>query len=364
MAKAMRSRRYGAPRRRRSRSLLWILLSLIGLGALTGIFGAIGGRRLLEDEQPEPQPGRPGRTRRPRTSSEALDELDTAPETGEEAPAIESETLWIAGPAGNLYVRDGGPGPEPDGRLPVLLLHSLAGNGGQWALQLDHLRPHRRAVALDFRGHGESDPAEDGDYSIAGFAGDVAAVADQLGLRRFVLAGHSLGASVAIEYAARHPERVAGLLLADPNGDLTRVPREQVEPFLAALREDPLGELESYYRQLVLSGDRDAASWVIEDLRLTDENAITVALESSSRYQPLPALERYAGPKLSVISDMNSLPYSLHNLATDLPARLMTGTGHWLMMDRPETFNHLLDELIEDAERRLSPQQLRPEQDS
>lgn len=341
---ATKSRRYGAPRRRRSRSLLWILLGLVGLGALTSIFGAIGGRRLMEAELPEPEPVRP---RRPRTSPEPPDE-EAEPEA--EAPSGEGETLWIAGPAGNLYVRDGGPGSEADDPLPVLFLHSLAGNGGQWALQLDHLRPHRRAVALDFRGHGESDPAEDGDYSIGGLAGDVAAVADQLGLRRFILAGHSLGASVAIEYAARHPERVAGLLLADPNGDMTRVPREQVEPFLAALREDPLGELESYYRQLVLSGDRDAASWVIEDLRLTHEDAISIALESSSQYQPLPALERYKGPKLSVISDMNSLPYSLHNLATDLPARLMTGTGHWLMMDRPETFNHLMDELVQQAE--------------
>ena len=205
-------------------------------------------------------------------------------------------------------------------------------------------------MALDFRGHGESDPAEDGDYSIEGLAGDVVAVADQLGLRRFVLAGHSLGSAVAIEYAARHPDRVAGLLLVDANGDMSRVPREQVEPFLTALREDPLGELESYYRQLVLSGDRDAASWVIEDLRLTHEDAIPASLDSSSRYQPLPALERYRGPKLSLISDMNSLPYSLHNLVPGLPVHLMTGTGHWLMMDRPEAFNHLMEEFVEGSE--------------
>ncbi len=77
-----------------------------------------------------------------------------------------------------------------------------AGTGGEWP--------------LDFRGHGESDPAEDGDYSVASLASDVAAVAEQLSLRRFFLAGHSLGAAVAIEYASHHPERVAGLLLVDP----------------------------------------------------------------------------------------------------------------------------------------------------
>jgi pimeloyl-ACP methyl ester carboxylesterase len=318
-------RRHKVRQRRRSRSLLWLLLGLIGIGAAAAV--TTRRRPLFEDWEPRRPPGPP---------PEPPGDLETAPD---------GEALWIAGPAGNLYIRDGG-----DGDLPVLFLHSLAGNGGQWALQLDHLRRHRRAVALDLRGHGESDPADDGDYSITALAADVAAAADQLGLRRFVLAGHSLGALVAIEYAGKHPERVAALLLVDPNGDQSRVPREQIESFLAPLRRDPLKELEWYYRQLVTGGDTDAGRWVLEDLRLTDENAIAGALESASTYAPLPALERYRGPKLSVISGLNNLPYSLHKLLPDLPTRFMPGTGHWLMMDRPEPFNQILDELLDEVE--------------
>ncbi|HYU31211.1 MAG TPA: alpha/beta fold hydrolase [Thermoanaerobaculia bacterium] len=324
----MRTRQYHH-RRKRSRSLLWILLGLCGLG-LTAVLVS----RRRGEEEAEPEPGRGP---------------EEAPGSGYPEPAPpESLSVWIAGPAGNLYVRDGG--VTESGALPVLFLHSLAGNGGQWALQLDHLRRRRRAVALDLRGHGDSDPAEDGDYSIGGLAGDVEAAADQLGLRRFVLVGHSLGGSVAIEYAGRHPERVAGLLLVDPNGDQTRVPRDQVEPFLASVREDPLGELESYYRQLVLGGDRDAGRWVLEDLRLTHEDAIPRALEAAMQHSPLPALARYQGPKLSVVSEMNQLPYSLHRLVPGLPTQLMHGTGHWLMMDRPEAFNHLLDDFLDTAD--------------
>jgi pimeloyl-ACP methyl ester carboxylesterase len=243
-------------------------------------------------------------------------------------------------------VRDGGKSDH----LPILLVHSLAGNGGQWALQLDHLRRRRRAVSIDLRGHGESDPADDGDYSIAGLAADIEAVADQLGLRRFILGGHSLGSAVAIEYASRHPERVAGLLLVDPNGDLTRMPQDQKEPFLAPLREDPIGELSAYFRQLVVGGDADAARWILEDLRLTHEDAVVRALESSLDYPATAALAKYPGPKLSVVSDMNNLPYSLHRLVPELTTRLMTGTGHWLMMDRPEAFNRIVDEFLEEVE--------------
>jgi pimeloyl-ACP methyl ester carboxylesterase len=136
---------------------------------------------------------------------------------------------------------------------------------------------------------------------------------------------------------------VSGLLLADPNGDQTRIPRQQIEPFLAALRAEPLHELAAYFRQLVVGGDRDAAQWVMDDLRLTHEDAIPAAVASSIELSPLPALARYHGPKLAVISDMNSLPYSLHNLVPELPVQLLRGTGHWLMMDRPELFNAILD---------------------
>jgi pimeloyl-ACP methyl ester carboxylesterase len=323
-----RLRRSSYPRRRRPRGFLWTLLSLLTLGALATILAS---RRPVFPEDAEPEPARGG-----------------GPEPSGPEP-VPGESLWIAGPAGNLYIRDGGAGEASD-VLPVLFLHSLAGNGGQWSLQLDHLRRHRRAVALDFRGHGESDPAEDGDYSIPGLAADVAAAADQLGLRRFLLAGHSLGAVAAIEYAGRHPERVAGLLLVDPNGDQSRVPAGEMERYLESLRSDPLAELESYFRQLVIGGDSDAARWVLEDLRVTHEDAVLGALADSARYKPLPALERYPGPRLSIISDMNRLPYSLHNLLPDLPVRLMTGTGHWLMMDRPEIFNHLLDEFVSQVE--------------
>ncbi|HKI03721.1 MAG TPA: alpha/beta fold hydrolase [Thermoanaerobaculia bacterium] len=327
-------RRSSYPRRRRGRGFLWTLLGLLTLGAFATLFAS---RREVDLFPEDADPG-PDRRRRP----------EPGPSVTEPEPAP-GETLWIAGPAGNLYIRDGGE-EEHRGATPVLFLHSLAGNGGQWSLQLDHLRRHRRAAALDLRGHGESDPAEDGDYSIASLAGDVAAAADQLGLRRFILAGHSLGSAVAIEYAGRHPERIAGLLLVDPNGDMSRVPDSEFRPFLESLRADPVNELESYYRQLVVSGDPDASRWVLEDLRLTHEDAIPAAIESSMLYQPLPALERYQGPRLSVVSDMNRLPYSLHNLLPDLPVRLMTGTGHWVMMDRPEVFNHLMDEFVAEVE--------------
>jgi pimeloyl-ACP methyl ester carboxylesterase len=130
-----------------------------------------------------------------------------------------------------LYADDGG-----EGGLPVLFLHSLAGHSEHWLALLDHLRPFRRAVALDWRGHGRSGlPAEE-DFSVPTLVAEVAAAIDQLGLNRFALVGHSAGGVIALAYASRYPDRVAGLLLVDPSGDARQqVPAEQAEAFNSTL---------------------------------------------------------------------------------------------------------------------------------
>src|ERR1700747_126568 len=115
--------------------------------------------------------------------------------------------MFVSGPQGRLHVDDGGRGDA----LPVLFVHGNGANLTQWRAQLDHLRPSRRAVAFDLRGMGQSDLPANGDYSVAAMADDVEAVADALHLKRFVIVGHLYGAHVAAEYAAKHPERVAGV---------------------------------------------------------------------------------------------------------------------------------------------------------
>jgi len=74
-----------------------------------------------------------------------------------------------------LYADDGGTGSL----LPVVFLHSTAGNASQWSAQLEHLRPRRAAVALEWRGHGRSGPPADGDYSFPAMAADVDEAVDR-----------------------------------------------------------------------------------------------------------------------------------------------------------------------------------------
>ena len=248
----------------------------------------------------------------------------------------------IPGPAGMLYVDDGGAGG-----VPVLFVHSLAGNTRQWAAQLAHLRPGRRAVALDARGHGRSGPPTDADYSIPSLAADVWAVADALGLERVVLVGHSMGGTVAIACAAARPERTAGLLLVDPNGDQRRLPADMIAGFQAALESPAYTEtIRTHWHRITAGGNPDVRAMVVRDLEGTPRTAVVEIFRALSAFDPLPALARYTGPRLSLITALNETPLGLHRLVTDLPHRLVPGTGHWMQMDRPDVFNLLLDEFL------------------
>ena len=249
--------------------------------------------------------------------------------------------VWVEGPRGKLYVRD-----ERGGGLPVLFLHSDGGNGTHWTEQLDCLRPARRAIAIDLRGHGQSEAPRDGDYSVEGRAEDVASVAAALGLNRFVLVGHSGGGAVALAYAGTHPQRVARLLLVDTATDGRQIPADVVREFIERLRS---GEYEKAVRDYFgpLAGpNAEAAGRVLADIWATPKEAIIGTFLALAEFDPTGPLLTYRGPRLSLVTPPNDNPAGHHRLDPSLPHRLVEGTGHWLHLDDPAAFGKTLDEFL------------------
>ncbi len=113
-------------------------------------------------------------------------------------------TARVAG----LHVEVVGDGP------PLLVAHGGPGANHVLYRTLDPLADARRLVFWDHRGHGRSDGLPERQVEISDFADDVIAVADGLGIDRFMLFGHSFGGWVAQEAALRHPDRIEALVLA------------------------------------------------------------------------------------------------------------------------------------------------------
>ena len=253
-------------------------------------------------------------------------------------------TRRVAGPAGTLVVDEGGKGE------PVVFVHSLAGNAAQWADQLAAVRATRRGVAMDLRGHGRSDAPDPDGYALEAQAEDVGAVADALGLDRFALVGHSLGAGVALAFAGAHPERVTHLMLADPIGDGTQTPVAEVQPFLDALASPAYLETIEAYWGSIAGTNPTVVDRVLRDLRETPRETVVRGLNAAMAFDPKPALLRFRGPTLAVITPANDFAYSMHRVGTGLPHRVIEGTGHWLQIERPAEFNRILERFLAEAQ--------------
>ena len=107
------------------------------------------------------------------------------------------------------------------GKPPFLMLHGIA----RHAHSFDHIAPHFRdnyhVIAMDMRGHGDSDWSPGGAYLVEDYVKDVEGLAEQLNLRGLVLLGNSTGGRVVQVYAGLHPERVARLVVEDVGPERT-----------------------------------------------------------------------------------------------------------------------------------------------
>ena len=101
----------------------------------------------------------------------------------------------------------------------IVFLHGFAGVAESWEYQLAHFASQYRVIAPDLRGHGQSD-APRGDYSMPELIQDLHHVVESLDLpQKFVLAGHSFGGAICIEFANAFPDRIAKLVLVATAGE-------------------------------------------------------------------------------------------------------------------------------------------------
>ena len=98
---------------------------------------------------------------------------------------------------------------------PLVLVHGFGNEAHVWDDFAPVVAPHYRTLAVDLRGHGDSDHDAERRYDYEHHVADLEAVTAALGVDRLVLVGHSFGGRTSTFFAARHPERMAGLVIVD-----------------------------------------------------------------------------------------------------------------------------------------------------
>jgi pimeloyl-ACP methyl ester carboxylesterase len=143
------------------------------------------------------------------------------------------------------------------GKRTMLFLHGGGLTAHTWDLVCLALRRDYRCLAIDLRGHGDSEWSPEMDYGIDAHRGDVEGLVEHLGLDGFVLVGMSLGGLTAISYAGRHAARLAALVIVDSGPEARQEGARRIQEFVAAPAEfDSIDEV--IERALSFNPRRDA----------------------------------------------------------------------------------------------------------
>ena len=240
-----------------------------------------------------------------------------------------------------------------EGPVSLVFVHGWTCDRSYWRGQLEFFAQNHRVVALDLAGHGESGLNRD-DWTLPAFGQDVVAVMDSLELKRVVLIGHSMGGPVIVEAARIAPQNVIGLVgvdtLQDPDApSMTQeAVRRSIERFEKSFKS-AMRELVSV-AMFVSDSDPTLKSWIVEDMAsAVPEVGIgalrsTLIWQSTSRSEALAALPAPLRLINSSLFPTNSA--ALERYGMDVV--IMSGVGHFLMMEAPEKFNPLLASAIEE----------------
>jgi pimeloyl-ACP methyl ester carboxylesterase len=227
---------------------------------------------------------------------------------------------------------------------PLVLLHPFPLDASLWSAVTPELAAEREVLAPEFPGLGKAPLLEA--PTVDGFADLVAERIAGMRGRRAAVCGLSLGGYVALSLAARHPERVAALVLADTRAEPDAPDAAEARHRSAALVREagPAPFLDEFVPRLVASADgasRDAARTIAD---AQDPEAIARALEAlAGRPDRRPDLAGIAAPTLVIVGAEDALtPVPLsQGLAAGLPdAELVVipGAGHLTALERPREF--------------------------
>jgi pimeloyl-ACP methyl ester carboxylesterase len=247
----------------------------------------------------------------------------------------------------------------------VILLHGVTGHARTWDTESVALARRYRVLALDQRGHGDTDPPPDTDYTVTALVGDLAAFAEALSLPRFALVALSLGGRVAIQFAASYPERVTRLVVVDIGPDIAPAGRVRVGGMMAAAPErfDTIEDVLAYQRA---NNPRYAEALLRERARhgvrpLPDggftwkyDRALREMVRAGRWGDPIdlwPAWRSLACPTLLVRgaeSDILTADTAAKMVESQPNARLVevSDAGHTVPGDQPEAFVTLLRDFL------------------
>jgi pimeloyl-ACP methyl ester carboxylesterase len=239
------------------------------------------------------------------------------------------------------------------GRTALVFVHGWTCDHTYWRKQLDHFAQNYQVVALDLAGHGKSGSNRKA-YTMKRFGDDVAAVMETLKLNHVVLIGHSMGGPTIVEAARQMPEKVIGLVGVDTFQDLEQhLTAEQIDKMLQPVRADYTGAVRYIVRttMFVPGSDSLLAEQITTHMSSARPEIGIDAVRNLFEWKGEEAFNALSIPKWTINSDYQKTNTEVA-AKYGLKVELMSGVGHFVMLEDAQTFNKLLSGIIIQMERK------------
>jgi pimeloyl-ACP methyl ester carboxylesterase len=237
------------------------------------------------------------------------------------------------------------------GEPALVFIHGWGADLSYWDKQLAHFTETHTVVALDLAGHGDSG-IERKDWTVEAYGGDVETLVKNLDLDSIILIGHSMGGLVMIEAACRMSERIRGLIGVDTLVDFEMtLPQDEIDGWIQAFRSDFVQSTQGYVRSLFpKSADPKIVEKVVADMVAASPVVGIGTLQGFFDYYKhrlREAAQQIKVPLICINSDMHPTEADINRkYIPSFKVKIMTGVGHFPMIEAPETLNRLLDEAI------------------
>lgn len=231
-----------------------------------------------------------------------------------------------------------------EGGTPMVFVHGWTASA--WVMHRQYLCFSRdnRAVVVDLRGHGESDRPHQ-EYTVEAFADDLAWTIDQLHLERPLIVGHSLGAYIALELAAKHPGKTRGIVLLDPPPLAPpTVLQEIFGPFADALDVAVEPARTEFNAQWFLpKANPELKKEILCQLGKGDPFVTANEWRNMTRFDPVAAAKQVSVPVLNVAAQPGfNRPEDIEALMPQAISARTVGAGHNVQLEVPDQVNSMI----------------------
>lgn len=238
------------------------------------------------------------------------------------------------------------------GRTVMVFVHGWSCNASFWREQVPAFAGQARMILIDLPGHGQSDKPHT-NYTMDFFASSVLAVLRHEHVRKAIFIGHSMGVPVVCRVHAQAPGSVVALVDVDGSLRMRKLPPDEAEKSIAPWRAADYRELVKVAVKAMFPnpGTEELRDRVMSEMLATPQHVIVSIAESRwDPSQPTWELQNVKVPLL-VMNTRNpdyTPEYEAYarSLSTRTDYRTFDGVGHFMMLEKPATFNSALADML------------------